>query len=38
LTAVVYTTTFTIVYLQYFASFTIFGGTTPSMISTLAGD
>ena len=32
LTAVVYTTTFTIVYLQYFALFTIFGGTTPGMM------
>ena len=32
LTAVVYTTTFAIVYLQYFALFTIFGGTTPGMM------
>jgi uncharacterized RDD family membrane protein YckC len=32
LTAVVYTMTFAIVYLQYFALFTIFGGTTPGMM------
>jgi len=32
LTAVVYTATFAIVYLQYFALFTIFGGTTPGMM------
>jgi len=32
LTAVVYSTTFAIVYLQYFALFTIFGGTTPGMM------
>jgi uncharacterized RDD family membrane protein YckC len=32
LSAAVYTTTFTIVYLQYFALFTIFGGTTPGMM------
>ena len=32
LTAVIYTTTFAIVYLQYFALFTIFGGTTPGMM------
>jgi uncharacterized RDD family membrane protein YckC len=32
LTAAVYTTTFAIVYLQYFALFTIFGGTTPGMM------
>jgi uncharacterized RDD family membrane protein YckC len=32
LTAVVYTTTLAIVYLQYFALFTIFGGTTPGMM------
>jgi uncharacterized RDD family membrane protein YckC len=32
LTAVVYTTTFAIVYLQYFSLFTIFGGTTPGMM------
>jgi uncharacterized RDD family membrane protein YckC len=32
LTAVVYLTTFAIVYLQYFALFTIFGGTTPGMM------
>jgi len=32
LTAVVYATTFAIVYLQYFALFTIFGGTTPGMM------
>jgi uncharacterized RDD family membrane protein YckC len=32
LSAVVYTATFAIVYLQYFALFTIFGGTTPGMI------
>jgi len=32
LTAVVYTTTFAIVYVQYFALFTIFGGTTPGMM------
>ncbi|OLC28993.1 MAG: hypothetical protein AUI91_01495 [Acidobacteria bacterium 13_1_40CM_3_56_11] len=32
LNAAVYTTTFAIVYLQYFALFTIFGGTTPGMI------
>jgi uncharacterized RDD family membrane protein YckC len=32
LNAVVYTTTFAIVYLQYFALFTIFGGTTPGMM------
>ena len=32
LTAVVYITTFAIVYLQYFALFTIFGGTTPGMM------
>jgi uncharacterized RDD family membrane protein YckC len=33
LTAVVYTTTFAIVYLQYFTLFTVFGGTTPGMMS-----
>jgi uncharacterized RDD family membrane protein YckC len=32
LTAAVYVTTFAIVYLQYFALFTIFGGTTPGMM------
>jgi len=32
LNAAVYTTTFAIVYLQYFALFSIFGGTTPGMI------
>ena len=32
LTAAVYTATFAIVYLQYFALFTIFGGTTPGMM------
>ena len=32
LDAAVYTTTFAIVYLQYFALFTIFGGTTPGMM------
>jgi len=32
LDAAVYATTFAIVYLQYFALFTIFGGTTPGMI------
>jgi uncharacterized RDD family membrane protein YckC len=32
LTAVVYTTTFAMVYVQYFALFTIFGGTTPGMM------
>lgn len=32
LTAVVYVTTFAIVYLQYFALFTVFGGTTPGMM------
>jgi uncharacterized RDD family membrane protein YckC len=32
LTAAVYTTTFVIVYLQYFALFTVFGGTTPGMM------
>lgn len=32
LSAAVYTTTFAIVYLQYFALFTIFGGTTPGMM------
>ena len=32
LTAAVYATTFAIVYLQYFALFTIFGGTTPGMM------
>jgi uncharacterized RDD family membrane protein YckC len=32
LNAAVYTTTFAIVYLQYFALFTIFGGTTPGMM------
>src|SRR4029077_10147214 len=32
LTAAVYITTFAIVYLQYFALFTIFGGTTPGMM------
>jgi uncharacterized RDD family membrane protein YckC len=32
LTAAVYSTTFAIVYLQYFALFTIFGGTTPGMM------
>src|SRR5258708_33606342 len=32
LNAVVYTTTFAIVYVQYFALFTIFGGTTPGMM------
>jgi uncharacterized RDD family membrane protein YckC len=32
LSAAVYTTTFAIVYLQYFALFTVFGGTTPGMM------
>jgi uncharacterized RDD family membrane protein YckC len=32
LSAAVYTTTFAIVYFQYFALFTIFGGTTPGMM------
>jgi uncharacterized RDD family membrane protein YckC len=32
LTAAVYTATFAIVYIQYFALFTIFGGTTPGMM------
>jgi uncharacterized RDD family membrane protein YckC len=32
LTAAVYSTTFAIVYLQYFALFTVFGGTTPGMM------
>jgi uncharacterized RDD family membrane protein YckC len=32
LTAAVYLTTFAIVYLQYFALFTVFGGTTPGMM------
>ncbi len=32
ITAAVYATTFAIVYLQYFALFTIFGGTTPGMM------
>ncbi len=32
LSAAVYSTTFAIVYLQYFALFTIFGGTTPGMM------
>jgi uncharacterized RDD family membrane protein YckC len=32
LSAAVYATTFAIVYLQYFALFTIFGGTTPGMM------
>lgn len=32
LSATVYTATFAIVYLQYFALFTIFGGTTPGMM------
>ncbi len=32
LSAAVYTTTFAMVYLQYFALFTIFGGTTPGMM------
>jgi uncharacterized RDD family membrane protein YckC len=32
LSAAVYTTTFAIVYLQYFSLFTIFGGTTPGMM------
>jgi uncharacterized RDD family membrane protein YckC len=32
LSAAVYTVTFAIVYLQYFALFTIFGGTTPGMM------
>ena len=32
LNAAVYATTFAIVYLQYFALFTIFGGTTPGMM------
>ena len=32
LNAAVYTTTFAIVYMQYFALFTIFGGTTPGMM------
>jgi len=32
LNAAVYTTAFAIVYLQYFALFTIFGGTTPGMM------
>ena len=33
LSAAVYTTTFAMVYLQYFALFTIFGGTTPGMMT-----
>ncbi|HKV61675.1 MAG TPA: RDD family protein [Candidatus Acidoferrum sp.] len=33
LNAAVYTATFAIVYLQYFALFTIFGGTTPGMMA-----
>jgi uncharacterized RDD family membrane protein YckC len=32
LSAAVYVTTFSIVYLQYFALFTVFGGTTPGMM------
>ena len=32
LSAAVYTTTFAIVYLQYFTLFTVFGGTTPGMM------
>ena len=32
LTAAVYASTFAIVYLQYFALFTVFGGTTPGMM------
>jgi uncharacterized RDD family membrane protein YckC len=32
LNAVVYTATFAVVYIQYFALFTIFGGTTPGMM------
>jgi uncharacterized RDD family membrane protein YckC len=32
LSAAVYGTTFAIVYLQYFALFTVFGGTTPGMM------
>jgi uncharacterized RDD family membrane protein YckC len=32
LTAAVYVSTFAIVYLQYFALFTVFGGTTPGMM------
>jgi uncharacterized RDD family membrane protein YckC len=32
LNAVVYAATFAVVYLQYFALFTVFGGTTPGMI------
>jgi uncharacterized RDD family membrane protein YckC len=32
LSAAVYTATFAIVYLQYFALFTVFGGTTPGMM------
>ena len=32
LSAAVYATTFVIVYLQYFALFTVFGGTTPGMM------
>ena len=32
LSAAVYATTFAIVYLQYFALFTVFGGTTPGMM------
>jgi len=32
LNAAVYATTFAIVYLQYFALFTTFGGTTPGMM------
>jgi uncharacterized RDD family membrane protein YckC len=32
LSAAVYATTFSIVYLQYFALFTVFGGTTPGMM------
>jgi uncharacterized RDD family membrane protein YckC len=32
LSAVVYATSFAIVYLQYFALFTVFGGTTPGMM------
>src|SRR6202022_5185501 len=32
LSAAVYAATFAIVYLQYFALFTVFGGTTPGMM------
>src|SRR5262249_33404824 len=44
LSAAVYAVTFAIVYLQYFALFTIFGGTTPGMmfrglqIASFSGD